>query len=91
MNVRLTADARTDLAQIRQHASHSGTLALVLAAIVRALRALKTWPRLGRPGTVDGTREFLVRRLPFVIVYRLDIGDEDELVVLRLYHIRQDR
>jgi hypothetical protein len=27
-----------------------------------------------------------VARTPYVIVYRIDLGDEDELIVLRVYH-----
>jgi hypothetical protein len=33
-------------------------------------------------GRAAGTRELLVPGLPFVIVCRIDIGDEDELVIL---------
>ena len=93
MKVRLTADALADLAHIKQAAEDYdvGAAALVLAAITRAIRSLKAWPHLGHVGHWAGTREFLVRRLPFVIVYQLDIGDDDELVVLRVYHVRQQR
>jgi hypothetical protein len=35
---------------------------------------------------LDGTLERIVARTPYVIVYRIDLGDEDELIVLRVYH-----
>jgi len=61
---------------------------LQITATVRLLQAL---PRLGHPGRTDGTREFVVPRLPYVIVYRTDIGDEDELVILGIFHGARER
>jgi plasmid stabilization system protein ParE len=40
---------------------------------------------------VNGTLERIVPRSPYVIVYRIDLGDRDELVILRVYHAAQDR
>jgi plasmid stabilization system protein ParE len=54
-----------------------------------ALSDLETFKHAA--GQFDGTYEFVVRRLPFVIVYQLDVGDEDEVIVLRVYHVRQSR
>jgi plasmid stabilization system protein ParE len=42
-------------------------------------------------GIVDGTLERIVPRTRYVVVYCVDVGDEDELVVLRVYHAAQDR
>jgi hypothetical protein len=52
---------------------------------------LEAFPRLGHAGHVDGTLERIVPRTPHVIVYRIDLGDEDELVILRVYHVAQER
>ena len=38
-----------------------------------------------------GTREIVVPGLPYIIVYRIDIGDADELVILGIFHGAQDR
>ncbi len=32
---------------------------------------LADYPKLGRPGRVKGTRELVVNRTPFIIVYRI--------------------
>lgn len=44
------------------------------AAIERieaAVNALRVYPDLGRPGRVEGTRELVVPRTPFIIPYRI--------------------
>ena len=38
---------------------------LILAAAAK----LETMPRLGRPGRVEGTRELVIARSPYLIVY----------------------
>ena len=51
----------------------------MLDQIASVIGRLKTFPRLGHPGVVDGTLERIVPRSPYVIVYRIDLGDRDEL------------
>jgi hypothetical protein len=46
---------------------------------------------LGHDGIVDGTYERTVSRTPYVIVYRIDLGTNDELVVLRVPRSSQER
>ena len=52
-----------------------------------ATRLLGHHPWIGRPG-VAGTREWVVRGTPFLIVYRVE---EDVVTILRLFHVAQDR
>ena len=53
-----------------------------------AARSLKEMPFRGRSGQKGGTRELLVGRLPYVIVY----GVAPEAVhVFRIMHTAQDR
>lgn len=40
-------------------------------AISAAVHRLRDFPESGRPGRILGTRELVVNRTPFVIVYRL--------------------
>jgi plasmid stabilization system protein ParE len=93
MRVRLTADAVADITHIRDtFAGHDAAIAArVLDHLARVLRTLATWPRLGHAGHRPGTREILVPRLPLVVVYRVDLGTIDEVIVLRVFHVRQDR
>ena len=55
------------------------------------IRLLGEWPHLGHVGIVGGTYERTVPRTPYVIVYRIDLGTRDELIVLRVPHAAQDR
>ena len=60
----------------------------IMARILDAAQSLDTFPHRGRPGLVEDTRELLVRRLPYTIVYTV----RDDLVhVLGIYHQRQNR
>lgn len=52
-----------------------------------AARRLLDHPEIGRPGHVEGTRERVVGKTPYLIVYRVR-GQELEL--LRIWHGRQD-
>jgi toxin ParE1/3/4 len=55
-----------------------------------AVLLLQDLPNAGRTGTAGGTREWVVRGMPYIIVYevREEIG---ELHVLGVFHQRQRR
>lgn len=93
MKARLTRRSRSQLANIREWIATHRPLAaeLVRGRILASVETLCQLPRLGHPGRREGTRELTVAGLPYVIVYRLDIGDEDELVVLGIFHTARDR
>jgi len=64
----------------------------VIDRIRRTLVLLSTFPRLGHAGIVHGTYEISIPRVPFLVVYRVDVGDRnEELIILRVYHAAQDR
>jgi plasmid stabilization system protein ParE len=93
MKVRVTHDAASDLRTIKTFLADQNVVVAerVLDQIANVIGRLKSFPRLGHLGIVDGTLQRIVPRTPYVIVYRLDLGDEDELVILRVYHAAQDR
>jgi toxin ParE1/3/4 len=90
MRVRWTAAAATDLQQIsdylREH--HPQYRQATLRKLYESVRSLKTSPRRGRLGRVDGTRELLFPPMPYVAVYRVG---EDAIEVLRIWHSAQHR
>ena len=73
------------------HAPDVESSVRVVAQIGQVLSLLKRFPHIGHDGHRPGTFEMLVPRLPVVIVYRIDVGDGEELIVLRVYHTRQQR
>lgn len=51
-----------------------------MAAIIEKNTALlATWPALGKPGKILGTRELIIPQTPFLVVYRV-LGTEVEIV-----------
>ncbi|MGE4053283.1 MAG: type II toxin-antitoxin system RelE/ParE family toxin [Vicinamibacterales bacterium] len=93
MKLRVTLDAADDLTNINTYLSalEPAISTRVLARIATVIETLLLWPRLGHAGHRAGTYEIVVPRLPFLIVYRLDRGIEEELIILRVYHARRDR
>lgn len=94
MKIRVTNDAASDLETIKAYiADDDGAAAERVVEQIRAtIGVLARWPRFGHPGIVAGTFERSVSRTSYVIVYRIDIGDAgEELIVLRVPHGAQDR
>ncbi|WP_171955432.1 type II toxin-antitoxin system RelE/ParE family toxin [Novosphingobium sp. NDB2Meth1] len=54
----------------------------VARAIVEAARRLTSFPGLGHAGRLQGTREYSVSRLPYIIVYTADAQAVSVLAVL---------
>ncbi|AIB11990.1 hypothetical protein ABAZ39_08240 [Azospirillum argentinense] len=90
MTVVWRAAARADLVRILHYVSQENPVAARRLAqeLVLAGDSLQVFPRRGRRGLVEGTRELVVVR-PYVIVY--DIGEDETVSILRLWHSAQDR
>ncbi len=88
MNVVWVARARRDLERI--HAQIAGdSLPRALAVghtIVSAIHRLAEFPGLGRPGRKEKTRELVVTRQPYTVVYR---EQGDRVIILRILHQAQ--
>ncbi len=91
MRIRLTPQARQELLDIRTYIAADDPRAAdrVVSRIRQTLLMLAQFPMIGRAGRVQGTREFSVTGLSFVVVYRLP-GD-DQLDVLAIAHTRRWR
>jgi toxin ParE1/3/4 len=90
MRIRWTPAAADDLQHIfdylteqMPHLSRS-----TVVEIREAVRSLKKFPHMGRPGRLEGTRELLHDRLPYIVVYRVI---KDAVEVLHIWHPAQDR
>lgn len=87
MRVALTDAAEADLAAVyAYYAERSGPAAdRVLGAILRAINSLALFPLMGRPGEVPATRERIVTRYPYRIVYHIDEASQT-IEVWRVIH-----
>lgn len=85
MRVRWTMDAADDLERICDYIAESRpeSARRVAQSVVERIGTLETFPHLGRPGRVRGTREIAFPPLPFVAIYEVR---EEEIVVLRILH-----
>ncbi len=54
--------------------------------IADASRLLPTQPWIGRPGRIDGTREWVVKQTPYLLVYAIEA---DELQIVGVIHSKQ--
>ena len=86
MNVALTDAAQEDLADIyNYYAERSPSGAdRVVGTILSAINSLALFPHIGRPGDVPQTRERIVTRYPYRIVYHI-AGDTIE--IWRIVHV----
>jgi toxin ParE1/3/4 len=62
----------------------------VLNRILSSIERLGEFPSMARAGRVEGTREWVVPRLPYIAVYRVD-AERDKLTVVAVFHGAQDR
>jgi toxin ParE1/3/4 len=86
MRIEWTALADADLKHIFGYIHQDSPKAAVgvLASIRRAIRGqLATSPLSGRVGRVEGTRELVIPRLPYIVAYRVT---DKTVQILRVLH-----
>jgi toxin ParE1/3/4 len=93
VRLRYTAQAREHIASIYGYIRVRNPVAAtqVVARIRHAAERLTEFPRMGHAGRVAGTHEWVVRGLPYIIVYQTGAVDSDEVLILGVYHGAQDR
>ena len=93
MKARFSRRAQAQITAIRDWvAAHRPQAAeLVRGRILSSIETLCQLPQLGHAGDRQGTREFVVAGLPYIIVYRIVLSDKYEIVVLGVFHVAQDR
>jgi toxin ParE1/3/4 len=90
MRLRWTPAAAEDLESIYTYLCehHPSFAQPTIRLLYDSARSLCNFSGRGRPGTISDTRELVLRRLPYIIVYRVT----DQIIeILRIYHGAQDR
>jgi len=93
MKVVIRAQAAEDLEIIyRWIAKDSpGNAGMVLDRLLDAIdRIIPAFPKIGRVGRVDSTREWIISGLPYIIVYTIDEA-RDLISVIGIFHGAQNR
>jgi addiction module RelE/StbE family toxin len=90
MRLRWTPAAADDLEAIGDYlARHLPTFAQsTILEIYQAILTLRSTPYRGRAGREEGTRELVLPRLPYIVVYRVR---ENDVEILHIYHGAQHR
>jgi toxin ParE1/3/4 len=73
-----------DLLELAEYIAQDSeqTVALVEARIHEEAKMLSRFPRSGRAGRVTGTRERVVRKTPYILIYKAAAG---RVRILRVY------
>jgi addiction module RelE/StbE family toxin len=93
LNLQFSSRARDQLAAIQIYISqhNPAAAARVGAAIRDAAETLRYFPLAGRAGRSSGTREWVVRGLPYILVYEVGFTAADEIMILGVFHAAQNR
>ncbi len=86
MRVEWSTRAVSDLKAISEYIEQDRNLETanrITRTIYDAVQSLRAMPHRGREGRVRDTRELLVPRLPYILVYRLL---EERIMVLNVVH-----
>lgn len=86
MRLRWARLAENDLDEVGEYIALDNSAAaarVVLETIEEVETLLSKHPAIGRPGRVAGTRELVIRGLPYVVPYRVRGGD---IEILRVLH-----
>lgn len=80
--------AQDDLRSVYSYYAERGLTSAdrVVGTILKAANGLARFPLMGRQGIVPGTRERLVRRYPYRIIYQIV---DDTIEVLRIIDMAQ--
>ncbi len=87
MTVRISDEAQHDIEAIYAYYDErsEGAADRIVATLIRSLRGLERFPLLGKPGHYPGTREHIVPRYGYRIIYEVD-EDGGSIGVIRILH-----
>lgn len=81
MKIRWTVQAADDLESVHEYVRARSPRSAddLVDRILADIDILERFPYLGRAGRIEGTRELVITRTPFVVAYRL-IHDQVEIL-----------
>ena len=90
MRLRWRSSAVSDLAHVRDYIAAKSPPGArdVVDRVLHSADRLRLFPRSGRVGQVQGTRELVVPGLPYVIVYT---HDDESVDIVAVFHGAQQR
>jgi toxin ParE1/3/4 len=90
MRIRRTPAAADDLEAIADYLTKHfpSVTQTTIREIYETIATLRSLPQRGRIGREDGTRELVIARLPYIVVYRIKA---DAVEILHVYHGAQNR
>jgi toxin ParE1/3/4 len=85
MKIRWSPEAAADFAGIIEYIRTQNPSAAerVAQTVYDSINSLESFPKRGRPGRVEHTRELVLAPLPFIVVYRVE---QNIVEVARLLH-----
>lgn len=89
LKLKWTKRALRQLNQAQEYISRDNPAAAAEVAnhIAESTLLLLTQPRIGRPGRVKGTREWVVKQTPYLLAYTVE---NNTLQILSVIHSKQD-
>jgi toxin ParE1/3/4 len=84
MRIRWTPIAASDLKATHEYISEDSVTSAnkVISRILSSVEMLERYPRLGREGRLEGTRELTISNTPFIVFYRIRRNQVEILGVL---------
>ncbi|MGE0852261.1 MAG: type II toxin-antitoxin system RelE/ParE family toxin [Hyphomicrobiaceae bacterium] len=88
MRLRYSVEARRQIVEIHSYitARNPRAATRVVERIRAAAELLAEFPYIGRPSREPGTYQWVVRGLPYILVYEIGTPTKDELLILAVFH-----
>ena len=92
MKLVFDAEALTDLEDIFHWIARDdpGAAKAVVDRVFESVEHLAFFPQMGHRGRDEGTFEWVVPRLPYIVVCEID-RDAEQVIVVAVFHGAQDR
>jgi plasmid stabilization system protein ParE len=90
LKLRWTQLALTDFEQAHDYVAHENQepARQIAKRVLEATKRLLEFPRIGRIGEDEETREWLIPKTPYLIIYTVK---EEAVEILRIWHMSRNR